>query len=322
VSARGKAFAIAFAMLLSSTAEAAPTVWQRARVPSLAEEQALVDQAEQTYLRAMRQRRAPGGDGAQVSRFWLREVKRLLDEAHAETSRSLTTRALYADVLSDLGDHEHASRLLADLQKKAPPPIRAHVSQQLALAYAHLDRTKEEIAAYDDALRFEPEPEARALLFANQAEAQMRIGDLSAAVTGYNKALSLTLIPTTLWGLGVALDRSGDLDGALQAIRLARSYDPRDQGLSSTSWFFVPPWDELYYRALGHWARARQTDLASVRGEELGRAIQSWTDYIAAAPIDDHYAPFAKARLKACEQERALALRAARLETTKPKPKK
>ena len=74
----------------------------------------------------------------------------------------------------------------------------------------------------------------------------MVLGDVSRAVAGYRAALELLtstemfdVAPTTLWSLGVALDRAGDLSGGLQSIARAREYDPQDRKLSGDSWFYV-----------------------------------------------------------------------------------
>ena len=91
----------------------------------------------------------------------------------------------------------------------------------------------------------------------------LRLGNLAEAVTGYESALVLTakLPPTSgahqtaalaVWGLAVALDRSGELESGLDAIQRARAYDPADRSLSSEGWFFNPPYDAAWYAGLGH----------------------------------------------------------------------
>ena len=136
------------------------------------------------------------------------------------------------------------------------------------------------------------------------------------AAEGYREALRERLPAemwrlgvTTLWGLGVALDRSGDLDAAIQAIQMARTYDPGDQQIHGPGWFYAIPHDEAWFEALGHWAAARKTDLKSVRAFAYARAIESWEEYVARAPKGDRYLPIAQARLAACEKERDTALR-------------
>src|SRR5262249_59502959 len=88
----------------------------------------------------------------------------------------------------------------------------------------------------------------------------------------------LRYAPSTYWGLAVALDRSGELDAAMEAIGLARSYDPHDKSISPAggSWFFSPEYDEAWYTALGHWAHARAATLRAARIESYLAAIRAW----------------------------------------------
>jgi tetratricopeptide (TPR) repeat protein len=186
---------------------------------------------------------------------------------------------------------------------------------QLAIQYARLGRPKDEIAAYGEALRVQPVAGERSVLLANRAEAYMLLGDVTSAIAGYRASLALltsdyllfNAAPTTLWGLAVALDRSGDLDGGLETVRLARAYDPRDARLDGPSWFFLPAYDKYWYHALGHWAVARKADVDAVRAEAYSHAVTNWEEYVAAASRDgkdDKWVDIARVRLKQCEKER------------------
>jgi hypothetical protein len=160
----------------------------------------------------------------------------------------------------------------------------------------------------------QPLPPERARLLANRAEAYMLRGDVERAVDGYRASLALYFVgnqlfrggTTTLWGLAVALDRSGDLDGGLQAVRLARSYDPQDLQLNGTEWFYVPAYDRHWYEALGHWAVARGDDvLTSVRVEAYARAVASLRAFVSAASKTDPWLTLGHDRLRRCEKEQA-----------------
>jgi tetratricopeptide (TPR) repeat protein len=202
-----------------------------------------------------------------------------------------------------------------------PPPLRAAALADLGVAYAEVGRTEEEIAAYTEALRVQPIAHERARLLQNRAEAYMLLGDASAAITGYRAALGLLSADymlsssgsTTLWGLGVAQDRSGDLDSGLDSIRIARIYDPEDRGINDQNWSYVPPYDQHWYEALGHWQVARKPDvLTSVRVHAYARALSSWEEWVQSATRDapnDKWLPLGKVRLKQCEKERAAFLR-------------
>jgi len=307
------AAALAIAALRIPSATAAPTIWARARVPELeAREQLLasVEELELKYRRLIRLR--PDQDGITVATMYLRQAKDILEQAGAARSSDVTLRFRLAELYHELKVDKKATPLLESIvRSNAPAPMRAEAWSDLAVSYARLDRHKDELKAYTQALALEPHSSARSTLLANRAEAYMFMGDITAAVEGYRASLSL-LSPfemfrfgsTTLWGLAVALDRSGDLDSAIEAIRLARSYDPLDKRLEGPFWFYSPPYDKHWYQALGFWSAARQADLGATRAEGYRRSIASWEQYIESAAADDTWLPLARARLKQCEKER------------------
>jgi tetratricopeptide (TPR) repeat protein len=194
---------------------------------------------------------------------------------------------------------------------EAPAPVRSEAWQRLAVCHARLGRWDDEIKAYTEALALEPHPGPRATLLANRAEAYMVLGDVTAAVEGYRAALaslgSLDMFRygvTALWGLAVALDRSGDLEDALASIQLARTYDRTDSQIHGPGWFYVPPYDDAWYAALGHWAAARGAELGAARAASYQQAIAAWEAYLARAPSTDRWLPLAKARRAQCAKER------------------
>jgi tetratricopeptide (TPR) repeat protein len=190
---------------------------------------------------------------------------------------------------------------------------------ELAVAHARLGNHAREIAAYDQALRFEPHPEERGVLLANRAEGLMALGEIRAAVASYRAALAATpgyalgfYGVTTWWGLAVALDRSGDLSGAMTQIALARAYDPEDRRLSSDSWFYLPDYDRHWYAALGRWYDARHTADDAGRFVAYEQAAAAWRSYLDHAPTTDRWRALAAARLRQCELERRKRLEAPR----------
>ncbi|WP_437570353.1 tetratricopeptide repeat protein [Sorangium sp. So ce542] len=299
--------------LAAAPLRAAPTVWSRALDPAADERAALISQADALLARYDRLRRSPLLERVdEIGPLWLREARTLYERAGAPTSRDPSVRLRYADILEHLGDVEGAVAALEGLLRAHPPaPSRADAWHALAVCYARLGRYTEEIKAYDEALALEPHAASRALLLANQAEAHMALGDITAAVEGYRAALStlgsLDMFRygvTTLWGLAVALDRSGDLEGAIEHIRLARTYDRNDQQINGAGWFYVPPYDDAWYAALGHWAAARSAELGAARAEAYLQAVAAWESYIARAPGNDHWVALAKARRAQCDRER------------------
>jgi tetratricopeptide (TPR) repeat protein len=305
-------------------------VWTRARNPDLARRAGALAEAEALVLKSRRLQR-PLKYGLVFSErpeIYLREARRVLEAAGAETSRDPLLRFRLAEVLVDLGEHAGAAKHyeVAVRSPSLAAPLRASGLMDLAVCYARLGRHEEEIKAYTEALSLEPLGPVRATLLANRAEAYMVLGDITKAIEGYRASLRSLLVVemfsygvTTLWGLGVALDRSGDLESGLGSIRLARDYDPSDRLINGSGWFYVPPYDEAWYAALGHWVRARQATLSMARAESYGSAVEAWERYIERAPETDRWLALAKARLRACMEERDAALE--KEKETKPQGK-
>jgi len=313
----------------SAPAEAAPSVWTRAREPGFEQRRALLAEAEALLIRYDRLLRSPLADSVrQVGPLWLRQARALYEQAGAPTARDPFLRLRYAGLLEDLADYPAATRAFEALLRTDPPlPVQADAWRELAVCYARLGRHQDEIKAYAEALALEPHSGPRAILHANRAEAYMALGDIISAIAGYRAALSglstremFRYGVTTLWGLGVALDRSGDLEGALEHITLARSYDRTDQQLNGPGWFYVPAHDEAWYTALGHWQAARTAELGAARAEAYNQAVAAWEDYLARAPGEDQWAPLARARLAQCEKERDDARRRALSVRSAPAP--
>jgi tetratricopeptide (TPR) repeat protein len=316
--------AAAFALLATHPGDARAdggTIWARSRHPEAERRRELVLEAESLERKALlhAHRRGPR-DELLLNSDRVRAVI-LLREAGAATSSDLSLRFRLASLHGQLKQWDKAVPLLESIVRANPPaPLRAAALADLGVAYSEVRRIEEAIAAYTEALRIQPIAHERARLLQNRAEGYMQLGDTSAAITGYRAGLALLSADymlgsnagsTMLWGLGVALDRTGDLDSGLDSIRIARIYDQEDRGLNSESWSYVPPYDQHWYEALGHWQVARKPDvLTSVRVHAYARALSSWDEWVQnAAAHDDKWLPLAKVRLKQCEKERAAFLR-------------
>jgi tetratricopeptide (TPR) repeat protein len=312
---------LALAVLLGAgPAWAEPSIWARARRGNDEERRARLAEAEALQLKYHRltsARREPSlgrEEVAVLAGMYLLRSAQLLEEAGAGVSPDPFVRLELADVYGLLGRHAESAAVLERVIRADPPAVlRARAWASVAVAYAHLGRTQDEIDAYGQALTQQPLARERARLLANRAEAYMLLGDITAAVEGYRAALAMLSSdyllfgagPTTLWGLAVALDRGGDLDGGLEAVRLARSYDPRDQQISGPGWFYVPDYDRHWYAALGHWAVARKADVPAVQAEAYARAVAEIEAFVTSAAPDDKWLPLARVRRRQCEKERA-----------------
>lgn len=299
-------------------AQGGPTVWAKARNPGLADSVHWLKYAESLMLEYERiQDERPDNPPPDKGLSYVTAARKVLEERiGAKDSADPMIRYRYAQVLYELREYQPALDMYASVARSPglSEPFRASALSALGTCYAHVERRTEEIAAYTDALKLTTYGASRANILANRAEAYMATGDLNSAVNGYREALSslATLHPiemafysvTPLWGLGVALDRSGDLEDALESIRLARAYDPGDRLLRRPTWFFAPPHDEAWYWALGAWERARRDGQdKSPRAHAYLDAIAAWRRYIEKAPEGDPYKALAQARLSACEKE-------------------
>lgn len=313
---------VALALTTSTSALASPSIWRRAVAPqrhAAAQARTAGDEHLDEHYR-LRQGRSPLRQAAALSK-----AKRVLEKSGAPTASDPVTRYQMGRVHHYLYELERDARqlevaaehlLYVARHPRTPTTLRAQALQTLAISYARLGRHDDEVATYDDAIAHEPDPDSHAVLQANQAEGHMALGRILQAVRGYRAALratSSTLMldsgVTTLWGLAVALDRSGDLEGALSTIATARTYDPLDQRINGPGWFYVPAYDEAYYGALGMWQRARAEDDPVEREQNYRDAIAAWRSFLDRAPLTDPWVRLAERRLIECEAERKTKLR-------------
>jgi tetratricopeptide (TPR) repeat protein len=319
------AAAIAILAPVAPSAEAAPapapggSIWQRMRRPEAARRQDLVAEAETFEIRYHELRlgrvKLDRAEAGVLGDMYLGRAAELLEQAGARTSTDPFLRYRLAVVYTLREQPQKALPLLESVGRADPPaPLRAAVFADLGVTYAHLGRVEDEIKAYGEALRVQPLAYERSRILANRAEAYMLLGDVTSAVVGYRAALALLTSdylmfgggPTTLWGLAVALDRSGDLDGGLSAVQLARTYDAQDRHINGPNWFYLPDYDRHWYEALGHWQVARKAGVVlSVRDEAYARATASLLKYVAAATRDDKWLPLARVRVIQCAAEHA-----------------
>lgn len=305
--------AVAAGLALATPASAGPTVWARAREPRVTMQDPVVRDAQRAYVRYRQMLISADPRVPSLAAMVLGDARRALGRAVDAGTADFSVRQFYAAVLRDSQEREEAAKVLQELLADDPPaPIRSDALSDLAILHAQAGRRAEEIKAYSDALALEPHGLARSQLLANRAEAMMALGDVTAAVEGYRAALApLTTVEmywrgsTTLFSLGVALDRAGNPEAAMESVRLARSYDPLDKSLRSTQgWFFSPEYEEHWYWALGAWTCGRSDGGWALRAECYEKAVAEWELYIEAAAEGDPWAPLAHVRLATVKRER------------------
>jgi hypothetical protein len=107
----------------------------------------------------------------------------------------------------------------------------------------------------------------------------------------------------TRWGLAMALDRSGDLSGAIHESMLADAEDrPAFSYLDDPQVFFVPAYEVHWQKALGEMARASKAPMSSQQAILWDAAATIWDRYIslATASKDDAWVSLAQAHMKLC----------------------
>jgi tetratricopeptide (TPR) repeat protein len=165
--------------------------------------------------------------------------------------------------------------------------------------------------------------QSRAIALGNLADTFMALGDVPAAVTSYEAAVALRPDYALGWlGLAVARDRAlvdprGDAAAAVRAAsdealggRRGPDFVPEAilAALAAEGVFYVPPRDEIYYRATAHEAVARALSPGNPFGappdavraaQHRADAAEAWRRYLAAAPADDAWRARAEGHLRA-----------------------
>lgn len=182
---------------------------------------------------------------------------------------------------------DEAIELLELLETKHPSFAPEDVAFELGVLLTRASRFSEAASAYAraDALAIESDG---GMARANLAETQMLSGDLEGAVASYNRALDKAQQghghALAVWGLALALERSGDHARAVE--RLQRAFGMSDEGLSvlrSEGVFFVPAYEVYAYEALGHEARAQLLTDATEQSAELRAAAVSLRSFLSGA---------------------------------------
>jgi hypothetical protein len=112
------------------------------------------------------------------------------------------------------------------------------------------------------------------------------VADFRAAV-GLARGVEVTAL--SRFGLGVALERSGDYPQAMQeiargvALRLPVPPYPSESVLELPGLRWIPEYDVHYFRALGAMSEADAADSNEVLQDRYETALESWDQYIPAA---------------------------------------
>ncbi len=363
-SARVPARILAFAGLASAAwiggaagvarSETPPSVWDVAKDPAERDRWDL-------HVRVERLMHPPVGEGGLRFDDELRieAACAMLEDADAARSPDVRLRFDLGIVYSELATQQRRN----DLQQKVidvlapaldsvspesgapqsalPRPDEGAVTsalEALVYAYAKLDRPHEELETWQRYIPRLVDDRVRATAMMNMGEAQMRLGRVDDALATFREVLRLCgELPNTpsvgstyvlaLWDVAVALDRSGDPRGAMDAAAKASHVDLGGRTgayliAKDPDVFFVPDWERLWYLALGAAAEAREAQ--DVRDAALlwASAEHSLGEYVeraVSAGGHDPWLAIARVRLQRVRAERVSAdKRAAKLPVRPP----
>jgi tetratricopeptide (TPR) repeat protein len=321
----------------AARADSPPTFWQRLGKPNVVAEQSLHVEARRALLR-----RDEGVEDFALFGELRRQDQLMLTMKQLEKLPKRTPLLSFdlGQIYEELGMHRAAIqtlRPLVDLTARAgdaaatddaaKPAFLEDAWLTLAYAYAKSEDTTRERDAYLEYLKLAKHPRSRNIATLNLAEAEMRLGNLEAAIVGYRDAFTQAsmemfsdeTVQLATWGLAVALDRYGDRAAArLEADRAVRL----DKGLKLIEHgervFFVPDYEVHWYSGLGWLASARAEDVSpEERVSALLKATAAWEKYVKSARPDDLWLPQARAHLA----DAAKKLKAAERAAPAPAPK-
>ena len=285
--------AVATLLLLGAArADTPPNAWDVAKDPKARERYQLHVTVRESII--------VNSGTEQLRAAVLERARGMLEDGGAETSPDVRLRFDLGEIYEALSDHRRAVAVLTPAIESAPDHPAA-VDAILALAYAHakLDHPREERDAYLRYLARVTGERSRVTALLNLAEAEMRIGNMPEAVAGYHDAVQAAAsLPNTMstsktavlavWGLAVALDRSGDPAGAATQAKLATQLDHENRIIGDRrDVFFVPEYERFWYFALGAVEHAKQARDAREATRLWAQAESTWSSYVSNAEHSD-----------------------------------
>lgn len=283
--------ALAAAVLLwGATGHAEPTLWQRAADPGAKLRQRARLRAEQLF------------DQASDARADLETLRSLSLASSALLELSGGARAdpwqsvLLGRVLLDAqsGREREAVALIESGVKSLPASDfkRATLFDAGLGAMLSGDLTRAN-QAFTEALSLAWDPDYRASIHRNRGKARMLAGRLREAVSDFRAAVQLArgveVMALSHFGLGVALERSGDYPQGLReiargvALRLPVPPYPTESVLDLPTLRWFPEYDVHYFRALGSMSEAANAEANEFALERYELALESWDQYLPAA---------------------------------------
>lgn len=295
-------------LTLAQAAQAEPTVWQRALDPAAPLRSRARLRAEQLFDQATDAR----GDPDTLQDLSLGSVA--LMELSGGARRDPWQSVLLGRVLLDAqpGRESEAIALiesglpaLPDSDFKRASLFDVGLGAMLSGDMDHASK------AFTAALALAWDPDYRASIHRNRGKARMLSGHLTEAVADFRAAVRLArgveVMALSRFGLGVALERSGDYPQGMQeiargvAVRLPVPPYPSESVLDLPTLRWVPDYDVHYFRALAEMSEAETADSSEASREHYAAALESWEQYVPAAEAQaDRFLPNALRRRQQC----------------------
>jgi tetratricopeptide (TPR) repeat protein len=305
------AAAVSGAGAAPARADTPPSAWDRARDPYVRDRYDL-------HVRVVQLLLLDGTvNGGTVSKSALEHVRAMLEDADAAHSPDPRLRFDLGSVYEDLKHHEKAAEILQAACDAFPNHSAiAGALEQLAYAYAYMDRSREERATYLRLLPLLDDGPSKAVMLLNLAEAEMHLGNLPEAVARYRESVQVSgqlsglrgtdeTYVLAVWGLAVALDRAGDPQASREQTKLATEMDVGERTIGGgTNVFFVPAYERDWYLALAQMLHAEEAPSAREALEAWTRAVEYWNHYVTSADPGDRWVVLARSHLSRARQKR------------------
>lgn len=289
----------ALSLLLSGSARGEVGLWQRARDPGAVARSRARVRAEQLFEQASSAR----GDLEVLRELSLGSAALL--ELSGGARRDPWQAVLLGRVLLDAesGRERDAIALIESGLPALPPSDFKRASLFDAGLGAMVSGDMERATrAFGEALALAWDPDDRATIHRNRGKANMLAGRLSDAVGDFRAAVrlarSVEVLALSHFGLGVALERSGDYPQGIQeiergvAVRLPVPPYPSESVLDSLNLRWIPEYDVHYFRGLAQMAEALSADSRAARRERYESALESLGRYLPAAEASrDRFVP-------------------------------
>jgi tetratricopeptide (TPR) repeat protein len=295
-------------LLLAPAASAEPTLWQRSKAPGWSARAKARLRAEQLFDQAS----DPRADPEMLRDLSLGSAALL--ELSGEARRDPWQRVLLGRLLLDArpGREREAVRLIeSGLPALPDSDFKRQSLFDVGLGAMFSGEMEHAARAFTAALALAWKPDDRATLHRNRGKARMLSGQLLGAVADFRDAVQLgrgvEVMALSRFGLGVALERSGDYPQGLQeiargvALRLPVPPYPTESVLDLPGLRWIPEYDVHYFRALGEMSQVDAADSSQLLRERYQSALESWEQYIPAAEAQkDPFLPNALRHRQRC----------------------